>query len=95
MSQELCSPLQGISPELATNLLFPLLALPHFLYAFIWLQSDAWRGTFGERSVSVFAACGAIGKGEKVLSAYYHIILILPTLLSSPAICGGRSLDLG
>lgn len=42
------------------------LAAPHFLYAFIWFRPHAWQRAFGRRSVDVFAACGAIGKGESV-----------------------------
>jgi hypothetical protein len=44
--------------------LLSLLASPHFLYAFIWFRPQLWQQAFGDKAVDVFAAFGAVGKGE-------------------------------
>nr|BBC28425.1 phospholipid-N-methyltransferase [Chlamydomonas asymmetrica] len=61
-TMEFCRQLDAVPQELAMRLLFPLLALPHFLYAFIWFNPKAWTSMFGKRSVGAFAVCGALGK---------------------------------
>ena len=64
------------------------LALPHFLYAFIWFNPAAWRRWCGTKSVDAFAACGAIGKGESVADkrcCCLRALLTAPSCWSSKA----------
>ncbi|GLI61140.1 hypothetical protein VaNZ11_003416 [Volvox africanus] len=46
----------------STSSLLAVLALPHLLYAFVWLAPGVWRRTFRKQSVPVFAWLGATGK---------------------------------
>jgi hypothetical protein len=38
------------------------IALPHFLYAFIWFRPEQWQKLFPKNAVDAFATAGAIGK---------------------------------
>lgn len=38
------------------------IALPHFLYAFIWFRPEQWRKMFPKNPVDAFATAGLIGK---------------------------------
>lgn len=49
-------------PQIGGWTLAVCLALPHFLYAFIWFKPDAWRQLFKRSSVDAFALAGAVGK---------------------------------
>jgi hypothetical protein len=40
------------------------IALPHFLYAFIWFKPQAWKRVFPNNAVDAFATAGLLGKGE-------------------------------
>lgn len=40
------------------------IALPHFLYAFIWFRPEQWRKMFPRNPVDAFATAGLIGKRE-------------------------------
>lgn len=40
------------------------IALPHFLYAFIWFKPQAWKRMFPNNAVDAFATAGIAGKGE-------------------------------
>eukprot|EP00882_Tetradesmus_deserticola_P011688 GHRQ01012366.1.p1 GENE.GHRQ01012366.1~~GHRQ01012366.1.p1 ORF type:complete len:196 (+),score=42.00 GHRQ01012366.1:208-795(+) len=39
-----------------------IIALPHFLYAFIWFRPELWRNVFPKNPVDAFATAGLIGK---------------------------------
>ena len=52
------------SPAVGDWLLFVTLAIPHALYAFIWLFPQYWRALFRRSPVSVFAAVASCLKGE-------------------------------
>lgn len=41
-----------------------MIALPHFLYAFIWFRPKAWMSLFRKNPVDAFATAGLIGKSE-------------------------------
>lgn len=40
------------------------IALPHFLYAFIWFRPEQWMKFFPKSPVDAFATAGLIGKGK-------------------------------
>lgn len=40
------------------------IALPHFLYAFIWFRPEQWRKMFPKNPVDAFATAGLVGKRE-------------------------------
>lgn len=41
-----------------------VIALPHFLYAFIWFKPNAWMKLFPKNPVDAFATAGLVGKCE-------------------------------
>lgn len=45
-------------------LVFAAIALPHFLYAYIWFKPDSWMRLFPKNPVDAFATAGALGKCE-------------------------------
>ena len=50
------------NPSDATTL--AALALPHVLYAAVWLHAPLWRRAFGRKSVPVLEWCALAGKSE-------------------------------
>lgn len=62
LTDVLCKPPPLLDGQIALNMLLPVVALPHFLYAYIWFMPKQWQGAFGTRAVKVFALCGALGK---------------------------------
>lgn len=44
---------------------FGAIALPHFLYAYIWFNPEKWMKMFPKSPVDAFATAGAIGKGKR------------------------------
>ena len=47
-----------------TSLVLLCIASPHILYAFIWLQPQRWKASFGGRAVEVFALVAVALKGK-------------------------------
>lgn len=43
-------------------LVFTAIALPHFLYAYIWFKPDSWMRMFPKSPVDAFATAGLVGK---------------------------------
>lgn len=39
------------------------ISLPHFFYAWLWLNPEPWRKIFGDQAVNAFSVLGAFGKG--------------------------------
>lgn len=39
-----------------------VIAIPHFLYAFIWFKPKAWMRLFAKNPVDAFATAGLVGK---------------------------------
>jgi hypothetical protein len=48
---------------------FVAIALPHFLYAYIWFKPESWTRLFPKNPVDAFATAGALGKCEYVSTA--------------------------
>lgn len=51
-----------ISPTATAVVLLVVLALPHFLFAYVWLRPRSWHRAFGSKDVDAFAALAAAGK---------------------------------
>lgn len=49
--------------EVSSVALCCVLAIPHLLYAFIWLQPQVWRSAFGKTSVDTLASTAFLIKG--------------------------------
>ncbi|EFN59374.1 hypothetical protein CHLNCDRAFT_137846 [Chlorella variabilis] len=54
------------------------LALPHFLYAYIWFFPQQWMAAFKKRSVEVFETLAWALKGVQFLSVAYWWLLRKP-----------------
>ncbi|KXZ42553.1 hypothetical protein GPECTOR_136g636 [Gonium pectorale] len=58
---QLCQPLPS-SPLYSTPAFLFVIALPHLIYALVWLSPKVWWGTFGKNSLPLFASVGIFGK---------------------------------
>ncbi|GLC41491.1 hypothetical protein PLESTB_001005900 [Pleodorina starrii] len=77
LSPRLCQ--QLVAPAVSTRSLLAVLALPHLLYAFVWLKPRIWRQTFGKQSVPIFAWTGAAGKALQFISVFLWVWSSQPT----------------
>lgn len=57
-----CSRNEAFAPS--PLILMISIALPHFLYAYIWFKPQAWMRLFPKAPVDAFATAGALGKRE-------------------------------
>eukprot|EP00878_Enallax_costatus_P008331 GHUV01008709.1.p2 GENE.GHUV01008709.1~~GHUV01008709.1.p2 ORF type:complete len:196 (+),score=8.20 GHUV01008709.1:519-1106(+) len=64
----------------------PMIALPHFLYAFIWFKPKAWMRMFPKNPVDAFATAGLVGK---VLQ--FTTVLLWFSSLHSSGLCLDKS----
>ncbi|KAF6264303.1 hypothetical protein COO60DRAFT_175043 [Scenedesmus sp. NREL 46B-D3] len=107
MSVYSCQPPSTLRPS--ALLVTFVIALPHFLYAFIWFKPDQWRNLFPKNPVDAFATAALIGKVLQFTAVLlwfaslrpsglcldFSAISLLQWLAFLLLLCYGQSLNIG
>lgn len=76
-----CQQLEAVPVVVANVQACAFIALPHFIYAFIWFYPRVWRHWFGKKAADAFAMVGLVTKGGScgvaagACSMHAHLLL--------------------